>query len=137
MIGNLMKNSINESEIQITSIRSPGPGGQNVNKVATGILLRFNLDQSSLPDSIKARLRVIAENKITQEGDLLIKAVRHRTREANKKDALCRLQQLIHSASFVAKKRKKTRPSLKVKEKRLSNKKTVSKKKELRKKVSH
>lgn len=131
-----MKNLVNQSEVQFTSIRSAGPGGQNVNKVATGILLRFNLKQSSLPDPVKDRLSVIAENKITQEGDLLIKAVRHRTREANKKDALDRLQQLIHSASFIPKKRKKTRPSLQVKEKRLFGKKTVGKKKELRKKVT-
>jgi ribosome-associated protein len=124
---------IDKSEIKFTFICSPGPGGQNVNKVATAVLLRFNVQHSpSLSDDVRARLLAIVGNKITNEGDLLIKASRYRTQEKNKMDALERLAALIKRAKHVPKKRKKTKPTLASKTRRLDSKKIHSKTKALR-----
>lgn len=119
---------LNESEIQFTAIRSPGPGGQNVNKVATGIQLRFNiLHALSIPEEVRIRLLTVLVNKITRKGDLMIKATRFRTQEDNKQDALQRLQKLLASAARVPKKRKKTKPTNASKERRLQEKKLHAK----------
>lgn len=123
---------LNEAEISYTFIRSPGPGGQNVNKLATAVQLRFNVMKSSLPQAVRERLLALAGNKITQQGDLIIKAVRYRTQERNKLDALARLQELIKHAAIAPKKRKKTKPTLASKQRRLSKKKLHSKTKFLR-----
>jgi ribosome-associated protein len=121
------------SEIKFSFIRAPGPGGQNVNKVATAAVLRFNVFHSpSLSEETKDRLLVLAGRKINQEGDLIIKAARYRTQERNKQDALERLAELINRASTVIKKRKKTMPTRSSTERRLKNKKTHGKNKVLR-----
>ena len=106
------KLSIPDSEILISHIRSPGPGGQNVNKVATGILLQFNiLTSTSLPEEIRTRLLTLFKNKLTSTGFLQIKATQHRTQERNKQDALQRLKYYLLQGLYPPKKRQKTKPT--------------------------
>jgi len=125
--------SLNESEIKFSFICSPGPGGQNVNKVATAALLRFNIIASpSLPDGVRTRLLALVGKKLTSQGELLIKASRFRTQERNKQDALNRLKELIQRAATAPKKRKKSKPTLASKERRLTSKKRHAKNKSLR-----
>lgn len=126
---------LHETEVSYTFIRSPGPGGQNVNKVATAVQLRFNVPSSSLPEPVRERLLLAAKNKITHEGDLIIKASRYRTQEQNKLDALERLQEIIKKAAIIPKKRRKTKPTYASKQRRLSKKKLHSKAKSLRRNV--
>ena len=124
---------INDAEIEFTFVRSPGPGGQNVNKVATAVQLRWNaLHSPSLPDDVKTRLLHLAGKKITAQGDLIIKATRCRTQERNKQDALNRLQELLTRAANPPKKRKKTKPTLASKQRRLHTKKLHAKTKSIR-----
>lgn len=123
-----------EAELKLSFIRSPGPGGQNVNKVATAVLLRFNINQSSMPALAKERLLLVLANKLTQEGDIIIKAVRFRTQERNKQDAIERLQVMLKQALIIPKKRKKTKPTKASTERRLQKKKLHGKTKLLRRK---
>lgn len=125
--------SIDEKEIQLRFIRSSGPGGQNVNKVATAVQLRFDAGNSpSLPGDVRARLVRIAGGRITNDGILIIEARQYRTQERNREDAIERLKQLIREAAKRPKPRKKTKPSAAAKERRIETKKQRGKTKQLR-----
>ncbi|MBD2625222.1 alternative ribosome rescue aminoacyl-tRNA hydrolase ArfB [Trichormus variabilis] len=110
------------SEISISAIRSQGAGGQNVNKVATAIHLRFDINASSLSPLYKERLLNLGDQRITKEGIIIIKAQQHRTQEQNKEDALKRLQTLIKSVTIISAKRQPTKPTRSAKNKRIDSK---------------
>ena len=111
-------------ELKETFVHAPGPGGQNVNKVATAVQLRFNIVHSpSLPDAVRARLMRLAGKRVNSSGEIVIEAHRHRTRERNRRDAVARLSALIRQAALKPKTRVATRPSAAAKRRRLQEKK--------------
>jgi ribosome-associated protein len=120
-------------EYTLAFVRSPGPGGQNVNKVSTACELRFHVGASSLLDEAgKARLRVLAGRRLTRGDELVLEAHRHRTQEGNRRDAIERLKALVEQARHVPKPRKKTRPGRAAKARRLEGKRRQRNKKRLR-----
>jgi ribosome-associated protein len=125
--------SISESEIEERFVRSSGPGGQNVNKVATGVQLRFDAAHSpALSESMRLRLAALAGGRMTQEGILILDARRFRTQEQNRRDAMDRLIELLRMALQKPKRRYATKPSLASKGRRLESKRRKSMTKRIR-----
>lgn len=113
---------IPDRAVEETFVRSSGPGGQNVNKVSTGVELRFNLAASGLPSGVRARAVALAGRKMTLDGEIVIHAREHRTQEQNREAARERLAALLTKASQRPKRRKPTKPSALAKETRLVSK---------------
>jgi ribosome-associated protein len=109
-------------EIECTAVRAQGAGGQNVNKVSSAIHLRFDIPNSSLSEFCKVRLLASGDNRITNDGVLIIKAQRFRTQEQNREDALARLQEFILNAVKVEKLRRATKPTFASKQRRMDGK---------------
>ncbi len=124
---------IDEGELHESFVRAPGPGGQNVNKVATAVQLRFDVRRSaSLPNPVRERLLKLAGRRLTAEGVLIIEAHRFRTQQQNREDARARLAALIRRAAIAPKARRTTKPTRAAQEKRLESKRRRSRVKYLR-----
>jgi ribosome-associated protein len=126
---------LREDEMDFSAIRAQGAGGQNVNKVSSAVHLRFDIPASSLPEAIKARLLALRDQRITNEGVVVIKAQTSRSQDANRADAIARLQALVDSVAVPPKARKATRPTLGSQRRRLEGKSTRSDVKRLRGRV--
>ena len=130
--------SLNEKELRFRYIRASGPGGQNVNKVASAVPLRFDVEASpALPGWVKARLKTLAGSRLTKNGVIVIDADRHRTQALNRDDAVARLVALIQKAAERKAFRVKTKPSPGAKKRRLESKKKRGDTKKLRGRVDH
>jgi ribosome-associated protein len=113
-----MRHVVTPAEVEFVAIRAQGPGGQNVNKVASAVQLRFDIAASSLPEAVKARLLATADSRISEGGVIVIKAQTARSQEQNKADALARLQELVDAASA----RRTRKPTLASRRRRLQAK---------------
>jgi ribosome-associated protein len=113
---------LDEREIRFEAVRAQGAGGQNVNKVSNAVVLRFDIDASSLPDALKARLRARSDQRISADGVVTIKAQEHRSLPMNRAAALERLQVLLNAAATIPRRRVATAPTRASRERRLSDK---------------
>lgn len=127
---------LNPDEVEFSAIRAQGPGGQNVNKVSCAVHARFDIKASSLPDHVKERLLAMRDSRLTEDGVLVLKAQQSRSLEANKEDALRRLQALIDKAAVVQAVRRPTRPTRSSQRRRLDEKTRSGQLKALRGKVT-
>jgi ribosome-associated protein len=124
--------SIDESLLLERFTHASGPGGQNVNKVASAVILRFDAKQAALPFEIHARLEALAGSRLTKDGAIIIRASQYRDQQRNREDARERLIALLQEAATLPKKRRPTKPTRSSKEKRLEKKKTHSRLKQTR-----
>jgi len=128
--------SIPDSEIELSAMRSQGPGGQNVNKVSSAIHLRFDIVQSSLPDLFKQRLLTLRDQRISKEGVIVIKAQTSRSQEKNRLEALDRLVQILRQVTSTPKVRRPTKPTKGSQRRRMDKKTLHGRQKSLRSKIS-
>ncbi len=131
-----MTPQINPAEVEFSAIRAQGPGGQNVNKVSCAVHLRFDIAASSLPEAIRERLLALSDQRITQNGVVVLKAQHSRSLEQNKEDALRRLQELVDSVAVLPTVRRATKPTRGSQRRRLDSKTKSGQTKAMRGKVN-